>query len=128
MDKEALAEVDDIIGLLSKDYQAKIPKKLKDFIKKNKDTLYKTNITELPQDISGLKKDTVIMLGMIYDKYLFNEKIDAELLNEIKESTENAENVEFRPRKNKTLIKREGESIFTRIINFFKNIGKTKEN
>ena len=50
MDKEALAEVDDIISLLSKEYQSKIPKKLKEFIKKNKDSLYKSNITELPRD------------------------------------------------------------------------------
>ena len=73
MDKEALAEVDDIISLLSKEYQSKIPKKLKEFIKKNKDSLYKSNITELPRDISGLKKDTVVMLGMIYDKYIYDK-------------------------------------------------------
>ena len=126
MDKEALAEVDDIIGLLSKEYQSKIPKKLKEFIKKNKDSLYQSNITELPRDISGLKKDTVVMLGMIYDKYLYDEKIDSELTEEIKQSTEEVQNVEIRPKKNKKLVIKK-ESIFARIINFFKSLGNTKE-
>ncbi len=126
MDKEALAEVDDIIGLLSKEYQSKIPKKLKEFIKKNKDSLYQSNITELPRDISGLKKDTVVMLGMIYDKYLYDEKIDSELTEEIKQSTEEVQNVEIRPKKNKKLAVKK-ESIFARIINFFKSLGSTKE-
>ncbi len=126
MDKEALAEVDDIIGLLSKEYQSKIPKKLKEFIKKNKDSLYQSNITELPRDISGLKKDTVVMLGMIYDKYLYDEKIDSELTEEIKQSTEEVQNVEIRPKKNKKLAIKK-ESIFARIINFFKSLGNTKE-
>lgn len=126
MDKEALAEVDDIIGLLSKEYQSKIPKKLKEFIKKNKDSLYQSNITELPRDISGLKKDTVVMLGMIYDKYLYDEKIDSELTEEIKQSTEEVQNVEIRPKKNKKLAIKK-ESIFVRIINFFKSLGNTKE-
>ena len=126
MDKEALAEVDDIISLLSKEYQSKIPKKLKEFIKKNKDSLYKSNITELPRDISGLKKDTVVMLGMIYDKYLYDEKIDLELAEEIKQSTEEVQNVEIRPKKNKKLTVKK-ESIFVRIINFFKSLGNTKE-
>lgn len=126
MDKEALAEVDDIIGLLSKEYQSKIPKKLKEFIKKNKDSLYQSNITELPRDISGLKKDTVVMLGMIYDKYLYDEKIDSELTEEIKQSTEEVQNVEIRPKKNKKLAVKK-ESIFARIINFFKSLGNTKE-
>lgn len=126
MDKEALAEVDDIISLLSKEYQSKIPKKLKEFIKKNKDSLYKSNITELPRDISGLKKDTVVMLGMIYDKYLYDEKIDLELAEEIKQSTEEVQNVEIRPKKNKKLTVKK-ESIFARIINFFKSLGNTKE-
>lgn len=126
MDKEALAEVDDIIGLLSKEYQSKIPKKLKEFIKKNKDSLYQSNITELPRDISGLKKDTVVMLGMIYDKYLYDEKIDSELTEEIKQSTEEVQNVEIRHKKNKKLAIKK-ESIFARIINFFKSLGNTKE-
>lgn len=126
MDKEALAEVDDIISLLSKEYQSKIPKKLKEFIKKNKDSLYKSNITELPRDISGLKKDTVVMLGMIYDKYLYDEKIDLELAEEINQSTEEVQNVEIRPKKNKKLTVKK-ESIFARIINFFKSLGNTKE-
>jgi hypothetical protein len=126
VDKEALAEVDDIIGLLSKEYQSKIPKKLKEFIKKNKDSLYQSNITELPRDISGLKKDTVVMLGMIYDKYLYDEKIDSELTEEIKQSTEEVQNVEIRPKKNKKLAIKK-ESIFARIINFFKSLGNTKE-
>lgn len=126
MDKEALAEVDDIIGLLSKEYQSKIPKKLKEFIKKNKDSLYQSNITELPRDISGLKKDTVVMLGMIYDKYLYDEKIDSELTEEIKQSTEEVQNVEIRPKKSKKLAVKK-ESIFARIINFFKSLGNTKE-
>jgi len=126
VDKEALAEVDDIIGLLSKEYQSKIPKKLKEFIKKNKDSLYQSNITELPRDISGLKKDTVVMLGMIYDKYLYDEKIDSELTEEIKQSTEEVQNVEIRPKKNKKLAVKK-ESIFARIINFFKSLGNTKE-
>ena len=47
MNSRALTEVYDIIGFMDDEYQNRIPIKLKEFIKSNKDSLYDTGITSV---------------------------------------------------------------------------------
>ena len=76
MNSRALTEVYDIITLMDYKYQNQIPIKLKEFIKNNRDSLYHTGIIRLPDTVDSLQEDTKIFLGIIYEKYFLNTKLD----------------------------------------------------
>lgn len=76
MNSKALAEVYDIIGFMSLEYQNQIPNKLKEFVKTNRDSFYNTNITGLPKTLDNLQEDTKVFLGIIYEKYFMDTYLD----------------------------------------------------
>ena len=68
--QNALAEVDYILGITSEKLLQKIPKSLLDFIKKYKTENYQIYLNEeLPLAEQSLKKETRVILSLIYRSY-----------------------------------------------------------
>jgi len=83
IDKEALAEVDVIIEMMPEDDAAKIPEKVRKFLKEKKSTTYIPNIrTDIPLYCQELKKDTKTMCSLLYRNYLCDPKEKLRLENE----------------------------------------------
>ena len=73
--QNAFAEVDYILGITSEDLIKKIPKSFLDFIKKNKTENYQIYINEeLPLYKQPLKRETKVILSLIYRNYLCSSK------------------------------------------------------
>ena len=81
--KQALKEVYTILNVMEKEYINKLPNKLISFIKENMDNSYISNINvNIPINEQLLKKDTKILLSLIYRSYWCNEEKRNELLEE----------------------------------------------
>ena len=69
--KNALAEVDYILGITSKELLKKIPKPFLDFIKEQKTNNYQFTLNEeLPLTKQPLKAETKAILSLIYRNFL----------------------------------------------------------
>lgn len=146
---EASAEINEILKYLPEEYVGKIPTKLRDFFKKVEDKEYITNIDpNKPLDEQDIKPKTQTLLTILYREYWCNEKEKAELDKILIENDRKYEE-ELREKynpdnifKNKhvTEIGEEEivenannlpaeikESLFKKVINFFKKIFKSKE-
>lgn len=94
MDKnyqEAFTEVDEVLKLMPIDLVSKISPKLRKLISENKALDYKTTIKE-PLEERELKKETIVILGLIYRDFIATpeekEQLklrDAEYLKKIEE-------------------------------------------
>lgn len=146
---EASTEINEILKYLPEDYVYKIPVKLKDFFKKVEDKEYVTNIDQNNSlDEQDIKPKTKTLLTILYREYWCNEEEKAELDKILMENDKKYE-AELREKynpdnifKNKyvTEISEEEilentnklpveikESLFKKVINFFKRIFKSKE-
>ena len=114
MDKvyqEAFAEVDEILKIMPIDLLSKIPAQFRQIISENKANNYKVEIKE-PLEEENLKKETVIVLGLIYRDFLASpderEELqlkDAEELKRIEQEMQkqyDMENIFKKKRSNKT--------------------------
>lgn len=84
--KEAFTEIDEIIKNMPKELNKRISKNFKDFIEKNKDLEY--NFKLIPNKSlleQNLKKETKILLSLIYRSYICSEEEKKKLINEDKE-------------------------------------------
>lgn len=110
--KEAFSEVDEVLKLMPTDLLSKIPVQFRKVISENKDTNYNVNIQE-PLQEQNLKKETVVILGLIYSEFLVSpeekeklQKEDVEELNKIEQETReqyDIENIYKKRKKGKTL-------------------------
>ena len=141
MDTKALSETYDIINLMDIEYQNKIPNSLKDFIKVNREVFFDTGIKEFPKSIEKLRRETIVMLSIIYKKYIFGTELDIsddyrEMLKEkykIQSQTnvsviENKDLEHKINKENELLVKKNGllnriKIIFQKIINVLKKKG-----
>ncbi len=132
---KTLADISIIIKMMPEDMRQKISKKFIEFVEKNKDKEYQSNINEkIPLEKQKLDKDTKTMLALIYRDYLCNEEERERILKEedekIKKSEEENRNkyqINFQKKENlneKQLAEFEKERLFKRIINFIKGILK----
>lgn len=81
--KQSLTEINTILSLMGMEYINKLPKKLIKFIKENMDNSYISNIdVNTPINEQQLKKDTKILLSLIYRNYWCSEEKKKELLEE----------------------------------------------
>lgn len=142
--EEAFAEVDEILKTMPIDLLSKIPVTFRQVISENKAKDYVVKIEE-PLQEEKLKKETVVMLGLIYRDFLASpeereelQKQDAEALQKIEQEIQEQYDVQniFEKRKSKnknfeedlqystdlTLYKEPG--FFGKVINFFKGIFK----
>lgn len=67
--EEAFSEVDEVLKLMPIDLLSKIPAQFRQVISENKATDYKVNIQE-PLKEQKLKKETIVILGLIYRDFL----------------------------------------------------------
>ncbi len=93
--EEAFAEVDEVLKLMPIDLVSKIPAQFRQTISENKATNYKVIINE-PLEEQKLKKETIIILGLIYRDFLASpeerEQLqikDEEELNKIEQEISN---------------------------------------
>ena len=144
---EASAEINEILKYLPEEYVGKIPTKLRDFFKKVKDKDYITNIEpNKPLDEQDIKPKTKTLLTILYREYWCNEEEKAELDKILMENDKKYE-AELREKynpdnifknKHETEISEEEilentnnlqaeikESLFKKVINFFKRIFKS---
>lgn len=67
--KRAFTEVDEIFKLMPIDLLSRIPPKLRQIISENKAQDYKIKIEE-PLEEKNLKKETIVILGLIYRDFI----------------------------------------------------------
>ena len=70
--KKSLSEVYGILKLMPESILNKIPQKLKDIIKNERDIEYKIIVKE-PLNIEDFQYETIVLLGMIYRDFLCDE-------------------------------------------------------
>ena len=70
--KKSLSEVYEILKLMPESILNKIPQKLKDIIKNERDIEYKIIVKE-PLIIEDFQYETIVLLGMIYRDFLCDE-------------------------------------------------------
>lgn len=84
----ALAEVNIILQQMQKENLGKIPKEFIQFVEENRDKNYVQNIKiNLLEDVSNLRKETKIILGLIYRDFFKKKQVDAEIKNNVNDFT-----------------------------------------
>lgn len=81
--KQSLTELNTIIHYMDIEYLKKIPQKFIDFINENMDTNYEPNISKnIPINEQSLKKDTKVLLSLLYRDYWCDEERKLRLIKE----------------------------------------------
>ena len=113
--EEAFTEVDEILKIMPIDLVSKIPVQFRQTISENKATNYKVIIKE-PLEEQKLKKETIIILGLIYRDFLASpeerEQLqlkDAEELKKIEQEMKKQYDIEniFKKKKEKKTLEEE---------------------
>ena len=82
--KQAYTEIDNFIELLAEDDKNKIPKKLRQFFKKEKDEEYKKNINiDIPIKEQNLKEETLALIALLNLKYICDDNKEKERLTKV---------------------------------------------
>lgn len=82
--KQAYTEIDNFIELLAEDDKNKIPKKLRQFFKKEKDKEYKKNINiDIPIKEQNLKEETLALIALLNLKYICDDNKEKERLTKV---------------------------------------------
>ena len=120
--EEAFYEVDEVLKLMPIDLRSKIPMQFRQAISENKAKNYKRDIHE-PLKEQELKKETVIILGLIYRDFLASpeekEKLQKQDLDEIQKVEQEVQE----QYENQLIIYKE-RGIFNKILNFLKGTFK----
>ena len=84
----AYAEVDEILNLLEDDYIDKVPEKVRDFFKEERDKKYLPKIeVDIPLSVQNLKRETMVLLAVLKLNYWCkDEKEKQAFLNELDEN------------------------------------------
>ena len=120
--QEAFAEVDEILKIMPIDLLSKIPAQFRQIISENKADNYKVEIKE-PLEEENLKKETVIILGLIYRDFLASpeerEELqvkDAEELKRIEQEMQEQYDVENIFKKRKSNSNTSNDEVSTDLI------------
>lgn len=82
--RQAYSEIDEFLGLLSIEQRNKIPQKLREFFKEEKDTNYKKGINpELPIKNQNLKEETLGIIALLNLQYWCEDENEKQRLKEI---------------------------------------------
>lgn len=141
--QEAFAEVDEIFKIMPIDLLSKIPAQFRQMILENKADNYTIEIKE-PLDEKILKKETVVILGLIYRDFLASpeekEELqlkDAEELKKIEEEMQKQYDMDNLFKKNKSakneevltdLIVYKEPGFLKKLFNIIKGIFKKNKN
>ncbi len=83
--KQSLSELNIIFGYMDESLLDKIPQKIFEFVNKNRDRDYVPDIKKnIPINEQDLKKDTKVLLSILYRNYLCDEETKKRLLEEDK--------------------------------------------
>lgn len=73
--KQSLSELNMILHLMDREYFDKLPQKFIEFLESNMDREYKPNISkDIPINEQELKKDTKVLLSLLYRDYWCDEE------------------------------------------------------
>lgn len=87
--RQAYAELDTFIELLDDSLKNKIPTKLREFFKREKDVSYVKNINpNIPIKEQNLKRETLSLIALINLEYLCEDENEKARLNEIYKKNE----------------------------------------
>lgn len=86
----AYAEVDEILNLLEEEYLEKVPQKVRNFFKEERDKDYKPIIdVDIPLTEQNLKRETMVLLAILNVNYWCDsEEEKQEFMNELKKNEE----------------------------------------
>ena len=119
MNPKACSEVYAIINIMDENTVNKIPLKLLDFIKINRDIFYNPKFEKIPENFDDLEHDTKVMFAMIYKKYFKN--IDVNYSENEKEKIV-VEEVKEENKTEQLALETYKDSIFTRVKKWLLNI------
>ena len=81
--KQSLTELITIIHYMNIEYLNKLPQKFINFINDNMDSAYKPNISKnIPINEQPLKKDTKVLLSLLYRNYWCDDETKYELIKD----------------------------------------------
>ena len=134
--RQAYSEVDEFLGLISNEHRNKIPKKLREFFREEKDTNYIKGINpNVPIKNQKLKEETLGNIALLNLQYWCEDENEKKRLKEVYAKNEKRYQeylqVQFNPNeifKKKEHIKESvsiveyKESIIKKLINKIKNI------
>ena len=134
--RQAYSEVDEFLGLISNEHRNKIPKKLREFFREEKDTNYIKGInTNVPIKNKKLKEETLGIIALLNLQYWCEDENEKKRLKEVYAKNEKRYQeylqVQFNP--NEIFKKKEPtqeslsiveykESIIKKLVNKIKNI------
>lgn len=134
--RQAYSEVDEFLGLISNEHRNKIPKKLREFFKEEKDTNYTKGLNpNVPIKNQELKEETLGIIALLNLQYWCEDENEKRRLKEVYAKNEKIYQehlqVQFNP--NEIFKKREPikenvsiveykESIIKKLINKIKNM------
>ena len=134
--RQAYSEVDEFLGLISNEHRNKIPKKLREFFREEKDTNYIKGINpNVPIKNQKLKEETLGIIALLNLQYWCEDENEKQRLKEVYAKNEKIYQemlqVQFNP--NEIFKKKEPtqeslsiveykESIIKKLVNKIKNI------
>lgn len=99
--RKAYSEINEFIGLLTVEEQNEIPKKLRDFFKKEKDNEYVKNINpNIAIEEQNLMQETLTLIAMLNLKYWCKDEQEKEKLKSIYSENERKYQEELRKKYN----------------------------
>lgn len=115
--RQAYSEIDEFLGLLTVEEQNQIPKKLREFFKKEKDSNYVKNINpNIPIKEQNLLEETLAIIALLNLQYWCKDEHEKERLKRIYINNENKYQSELREKYNlETMFKKkENEKVNVR--------------
>ena len=119
MNPKVCSEVYAIIKVMDQNTTKKIPQRLLDFIKVNRDVFYNPEFKTVPKNFDNLEHDTKVVFAMIYKKYFKN--IDVNYSENEKEKIV-VEEVKEENKTEQLALETYKDSIFTRVKKWLLNI------
>ena len=99
--RQAYSEIDEFLGLITKEERDEIPKKLRDFCREEKDTSYHKNInSNIPIEEQNLKEETLTIIALLNLQYWCKDENEKRRLQQIYANNENKYQAELREKYN----------------------------
>ena len=99
--RQAYSEVDELLNLITEEERNKIPKKLRDFFREEKDVTYIKNIScDIPIKEQNLKEETLAIIALLNLQYWCKDDNEKQRLQEIYANNENKYQEQLREKYN----------------------------
>lgn len=116
--RQAYSEIDEFLGLITKEERDEIPKKLRDFFREEKDTSYHKNInSNIPIEEQNLKEETLAIIALLNLQYWCKDENEKQRLQQIYANNENKYQEELREKYNPNNIFKNKNDVTTNIGN-----------